>query len=85
MKEGIIIVEIIKRKVRKVGNSLSVTLPKEILTQMELEEGDVIEFQEKDGDMILKKKSPIITPEFMNLIADIYEEQKEVFEALVER
>lgn len=52
---------------------------------MELEEGDVIEFQEKDGDMILKKKSPIITPEFMNLIADIYEEQKEVFEALVER
>ena len=52
---------------------------------MELEEGDVIEFQEKDGDMILKKRSPIITPEFMNLIADINEEQKEVFEALVER
>lgn len=75
----------IERKVRKVGNSLSVTLPKEVLEFADLKEGDTIEFFDKDGQLILEKRTSIVTPEFMNLVENVYEEQKEVFDKLIER
>lgn len=74
-----------ERKIRKVGNSLSVTLPKEMLDVANLKEGDTVEFSFENGELIIKKNVSIVTPEFMQLIENIYEDQKEVFEALVER
>lgn len=75
----------IVRKVRKVGNSLSITLPKEVLDFADLKEGDTIEFSENNGKLILEKKNSIVTPEFMNLVESVYEDQKEVFDKLIER
>lgn len=75
----------IERKIRKVGNSLSVTIPKEVLDFADLKEGDTIEFVSKEGDLLIKKHDSIVTPEFMQMIEEICEEQKEVLSALVDR
>lgn len=75
----------IERKIRKVGNSLSVTLPKEVLEFADLKEGDTVEFSDKNGKLVIEKKNSIVTPEFMDLIENVYQEQKEVFDKLIER
>ncbi len=74
-----------ERKIRKVGNSLSVTLPKEVLEFADLKEGDTVEFSDKNGKLVIEKKNSIVTPEFMDLIENVYQEQKEVFDKLIER
>jgi putative addiction module antidote len=43
-----------KLKVRRIGNSLGIILPKEILEQMRVEEGDALDFTaSKDGVKIM--------------------------------
>ena len=37
------------------GASLGITLPKEIREKLGLNEGDIVEFYEEDGKIILKK------------------------------
>ena len=40
----------------KVGNSLRMTIPKEIVKAMNLEKGDTLLVSMNNGDMIVKKK-----------------------------
>ncbi|AZP03767.1 AbrB/MazE/SpoVT family DNA-binding domain-containing protein [Jeotgalibaca ciconiae] len=75
----------IERKVRKVGSSLTVTLPKDVLEFADINEGDTIEFSTKNGDLVIKKREEIVSAEFMKLVEEIYNEQEPVFKALVER
>jgi len=47
----------IKRKVVKVGNSLRVTIPTEILEALRLKAGDTLEFAATNGDILIRKAS----------------------------
>jgi len=44
------------RKVGQTGNSLSIGLPKKIADQLNIQRGDELEFNVKDGKIILDKK-----------------------------
>lgn len=85
MKVGKALNKKIERKVRKVGSSLTVTLPKDVLEFADIHEGDTIEFSTKNGDLVIKKREEIVSAEFMKLVEEIYNEQEPVFKALVER
>ncbi len=42
-------------RLAKVGNSMRVTIPKEIVDAMKLKEGDIMRIDIKDGTIIIKK------------------------------
>ncbi len=44
----------LKRKVVKIGGSLRLTIPPEIAALLQIKEGDHVEFDEKDGEVILR-------------------------------
>ncbi len=74
------------RKVRKIGNSYVVTLPPSILAELNLAEGDEVNFI-KDGEKvnINKRENISIDEDFLKLVDDIYQEHKETFERLADR
>jgi len=46
---------ILKRKLMRIGNSLRVAIPKEIVELLQLKEGDSIEFSATNGDIVIRK------------------------------
>lgn len=54
------VIEVVDRKVIKIGNSLGVTLPQEMLKHLNLKHGDEVKFSlEDDGSVSVKKFTPI--------------------------
>jgi Growth regulator len=51
--------KVFSSKVSKWGNSLAIRLPKEILKDLSLSDGDEVEFFKKDGQLYIKKKRVI--------------------------
>lgn len=47
---------LIEKKVTKIGNSIGITLPSEILTQAGLSQGFDVQIEVKDGNILLKNK-----------------------------
>jgi len=45
----------LKVKVGRVGNSLRVTLPKPVLDQLNIKEGDILGLSITDGEIVLRK------------------------------
>jgi putative addiction module antidote len=45
----------LRRRVRKIGNSLGVGLPPEVVELLKVEEGDTIEFHASDGDIVIRR------------------------------
>ena len=75
------------RKIFKSGNSLVISLPKEYLQQLELNEGSEIEFSvAEDGNrLILEPSTKIVTDideEFANQLDDFIEQDRPALEAL---
>lgn len=78
--------KVIKRKLRKVGNSYTITIPPEIVAMEDLQEGDYVTFTKQNGEIILKKApEDILTPEFFTLVQDLCEENEEIIKGLIER
>ncbi|WP_026568776.1 MULTISPECIES: AbrB/MazE/SpoVT family DNA-binding domain-containing protein [Sediminibacillus] len=78
------------RKVTKIGNSLGITLPTELLKQVGLAQGDDIQVEVKDGKIVLRKKEQITLPEgvdaeFMDVLNDVIKEHDKAFKGLVDR
>jgi len=46
---------VLKRKVMRIGNSLRVAIPKEIVELLQLKQGDSIEFAATNGDIVIRK------------------------------
>jgi putative addiction module antidote len=42
-------------KLRKIGNSVGVILPKEALDRQKLSVGDIVELREDDGQLVIKR------------------------------
>ncbi|MDQ0220381.1 AbrB/MazE/SpoVT family DNA-binding domain-containing protein [Peribacillus cavernae] len=82
--------EQIERKVTKIGNSIGITLPPELLKQVGLAQGDDVQVEVKDGKIILRKKEQLQLPdgvdaEFMDILNDIIKEHDKAFKGLVDR
>lgn len=82
---GKAVAKVEERKLRKVGNSVGVTIPVTILNDMDLKEGDTISFETNNDGIVLKRKDPIVTDEFMSLIQKVADENDAALKALVER
>lgn len=83
-------VEQIERKVTKIGNSIGITLPPEVLKQVGLTQGDDVQVEVKDGKIILRKKEQVQLPagvdaEFMDILNDVIKEHDKAFKGLVDR
>lgn len=84
------IVEQIERKVTKIGNSIGITLPPEVLKQVGLAQGDDVQVEVKDGKIILRKKEQLQLPdgvdaEFLEILNDVIKEHDKAFKGLVDR
>lgn len=79
-----------ERKVTKIGNSLGVTLPTELLRQVGFAQGDDVQVEIKDGKIVLRKKEQVKLPEgvdteFMDILNDVIKEHDKAFKGLVNR
>lgn len=82
----------VERKVTRVGNSLGVTFPAEVLDHLNLKQGDKIAFDLEDGTVKIqkaRKKAPSlpkgIDDEFLEMMSDMMEKYDETFKGLAKR
>ncbi|WP_020620446.1 AbrB/MazE/SpoVT family DNA-binding domain-containing protein [Paenibacillus daejeonensis] len=79
------------RKVGRMGNSLGVSLPKDLAEKLNVAQGDEIEFVENDhGEIVLKKVRQVqlpenVRPEVLEAFFDVYEEDEGILEDLKDR
>lgn len=81
------------RKVTKIGNSLGITLPQEILEHLKVKQGDEIQFQlEENGRVSFKKKQHLnlealdgIDQDFLDGIKDLFDNYDQTLRNLVNR
>lgn len=70
-----------ERKIRRIGNSLGIVLPAEILKEIQLSEGDTVEVElRKDkGEIVLRNiKITPITSDFESRVIDVVEKHFDV-------
>jgi antitoxin MazE len=84
------VVKQVERKVTKVGNSLGVTLPLEVLEHLKIGQGDEVCFDLADGHVIIKKKQKLKLPkgidaDFLEKMSDMITEYDKTFKGLVNR
>jgi antitoxin MazE len=84
------VVKEVERKVTKIGNSLGITLPQEVLEHLRLGQGDEVCFVLDKGSVSIKKKMNIKLPkgidaEFLEQMNDMIDEYDKTFKGLVNR
>lgn len=70
-------------KVRKIGNSLGVVLPKDVLAKLKVGEGDELSVSETPEGVVLKAADED-TAELMKLAEDIMAKRRRVLKALAQ-
>lgn len=79
------------RKIGRMGNSLGVSLPKQLAERLGVSQGDEVEFIENDrGEVILKKvqqaKLPDhVRPEVLEAFFDVFNEDRGILDDLKDR
>jgi putative addiction module antidote len=70
-----------EKKIRRIGNSLGIVLPAEILKEIQLSEGDIVdvELRKDKGEIILRNiKITSITDDFESRVIDVVEKYFDV-------
>jgi antitoxin MazE len=70
-----------EKKIRRIGNSLGINLPAEMLKEIQLNEGDIVEVElrKEKGEIILRnKKITPITNDFESRVIDVVEKYFDV-------
>jgi len=75
----------VERKVTKVGNSLGITLPQEVLKHLKVKHGDVIKFNLDDNNNILIKKFTPIDEDFLEGFKYAFENYDDALRNLADR
>lgn len=68
-------------KIRKIGNSLGVVLPKDVLEQLKVKEGDMLDVEPTDTGVRLSVSDEEVD-KLMQMAERIMEENREVLRAL---
>lgn len=84
------VVSEIERKVTKIGNSLGVTFPHEVLKYLDITQGDEVHFVMENGHVVIKKKTNVKLPkgidtDFLEQMNDMINEYDQTFKGLVDR
>ena len=84
------VVKEVERKVTRIGNSLGVTFPQEVLEHLGIKQGDEVRFDLADGKVTIKKKANLKLPkgideEFLEQMNDMINEYDKTFKGLVDR
>ena len=72
--------DMIQQQLRKVGNSLVVTIPKDEVERLELREGQFISF-----DITPMELKPLLKPEIRQAIMETWDEDLEAYRYLADR
>lgn len=72
------------KKIRKVGNSSVVTLPKALLDKLNVEDDDTLVFIEHDGKIFIQSAIQK-DKDLNNMLEQLTDEHDEVFRKLVDR
>lgn len=83
----------IERKITKIGNSLGVTLPKEVLEHIKISQGDNVTFKlEGDGQVTIKKEEKIdmsgikeIDQDFVDGLNNLFDNYDDALKNLADR
>lgn len=77
------------QKLYRNGNSVSMTIPKQLLEKYGLKEGSEVIIEEKDTDLIIKSKrsklAPDIDAKFMKMVEEFADEHDDVLRELAKR
>ncbi|ANS76248.1 addiction module antidote protein [Paenibacillus yonginensis] len=79
------------RKIGRMGNSLGVSVPKDLAGKLNVSQGDEIEFIENDrGEIVLRKAHQgqlpdHVRPEVLEAFFDVFEEDTGILEDLRDR
>jgi antitoxin MazE len=84
------VVKEVERKVTRIGNSLGVTFPQEVLEHLGISQGDAVRFEIVNGQVTIKKKINLKLPkgideEFLEQMNDMINEYDQTFKNLVDR
>ncbi|MEN2768901.1 AbrB/MazE/SpoVT family DNA-binding domain-containing protein [Ornithinibacillus xuwenensis] len=79
-----------ERKITKIGNSYGITIPKEMLKEAGISYGDNIQIEQKNGEIILRKKEEIklpngISTDFFEVLERNTNKHEETIRELVDR
>ncbi|GAA0382057.1 AbrB/MazE/SpoVT family DNA-binding domain-containing protein [Bacillus horti] len=79
-----------ERKITKIGRSIGVTFPLDMLKAAGLKPGDIVSIEQKGEEIILRKSRKIELPEgidqdFFDLFEETYQEYEETIKGLVDR
>ncbi|PAD92339.1 AbrB/MazE/SpoVT family DNA-binding domain-containing protein [Shouchella clausii] len=83
----------VERKITRIGNSLGITLPQEVLDHLQVKQGDEIQLRlEKDGTVSFKRQKKLnydvlegIDQEFLDGMQDLFDNYDQTLKNLVDR
>jgi len=83
----------VERKIVRIGNSLGITLPQEVLDHLKVKQGDEIKLQlEKDGTVSFKRQKKLnydaldgIDQDFLDGMQELFENYDQMLKNLVDR
>lgn len=84
------VVREVERKVTRIGNSLGVTFPQEVLEHLGISQGDEVRFDLSNGKVMISKKKNIKLPkgideEFLEQMNEMIMEYDQTFKGLKDR
>ncbi|QKS72661.1 AbrB/MazE/SpoVT family DNA-binding domain-containing protein [Paenalkalicoccus suaedae] len=79
-----------ERKVTKIGNSLGVTFPADLLERLGVRQGDTVVMEEQDGALLIRKSQKVelpkgISPDFFDTLDANMTKYDQAIKGLVER
>lgn len=77
------------QKLYRNGNSVSMTIPKQLLEKHGLKEGSEVIIEERNADLIIKSKSSLLASDvdakFMKMVEEFADEHDDVLRELAKR
>lgn len=77
------------QKLYKTGNSVAVTIPKQLLEELNLKEGSEVILEKKGEDIaFISKNTKLasdVTPEFMKMVDEFIDKNEDVLKELAKR
>lgn len=72
-----------EQKLTKIGNSVGIIFPKQLLEKLNLKEGNTLFIQEMNDKVIIEKdSSSSVSPEFLKIAENVGERYTQAFEDL---
>lgn len=82
--------EIVNRKITKIGNSYGITIPLEILEEVGLKQGDEVQLELNNGVIQISKSRQVTLPQgisedFFDIVKETMETYDQTLKGLVDR